>query len=478
MKRIFVLAFLLLAGMAQADTTSTPIKLGTYTLIRSATVVKTGFATIDLCYAAGEVDWAERNKGSLVTASMDYRCRQDSRFSVIYTPPTPIPPNPFPNGETQTVQCTAPQTGSWTQTRTYTWNGTAWVAGAWTPATAPAGACTTPPPPTTACGPTNLAVKIDCAKMPAASWQGWDKPMFTTNMIYPSAGDGSGAFRTTCKWSHMAFDDPLLYPNQPGASHLHTFFGNALTNAASTTTSISTTGNSTCNGGTINRTGYWVPTMIDTLDGRPIGANNDQYVGSQFYYKTGYTLPVAQIKPAPAGLRMITGDSKGNPTNPSRVASYRCIKNGGATQADIGTAQSTIPYCQVSGYTIMRMSITFPQCWDGVNLDSPDHKSHMANAVYTTGNQLGYCPTTHPVAIPEISFEVEYPVRSTDDTRRWRLASDNYDITQPAGYSSHGDWMMGWDATIMQTFVSKCLNTAKNCGSTLIGDGREMVVVP
>jgi len=464
MKRTLALTLCLLAGLASAQTT------GRWTMYKGSSAVRTpqyDYATDAECRAQALLK---------TPAGTTFTCRATIIDTIISTGPV-IPPNPFPNGETQTVQCVSPETGSWTQTRAYTWNGTAWVAGAWTPSTAPAGACTTPPPPT-ACGPSNLAVKIDCAKMPKAAWQGWDKPMFTTNTLYPSAGDGSGAFRTTCKWSHMAFDDPLVYPNQPGASHLHTFFGNTLTNAASTTASISTTGNSTCNGGTINRTAYWVPTMVDTLDGRPIGANNDQYVGSQFYYKTGYTLPVALIKPAPAGLRMITGDSKGNPTNPSRVASYRCIKNGGATQADIGNAQSTIPYCQVAGYTVMRMSITFPQCWDGVNLDSPDHKSHMASAVYTTGNQQGYCPATHPVAIPEISFEVEYPVRSTDDTRRWRLASDNYDTSQPAGYSSHGDWMMGWDAAVMQTFVSKCLNTAKNCGSTLIGDGREMVVVP
>ena len=333
------------------------------------------------------------------------------------------------------------------------------------------------PAPAPSAGPTGTAVYVDTKKIPTG-WSGFSGDKLQTATSAPSSGDGSGAFRTTCKWSHMAFDDPIVYPGQPGLSHLHTFFGNTGTNANSTTSTISTTGNSTCNGGTINRSAYWVPTMIDTLDGRPIGANNDQYVGSQFYYKTGYTLPVALIKPAPAGLRMIVGDSKGNPSNPSKVASYRCIKNGGATQADIGTAQSTIPYCQVSGYTIMRMSITFPQCWDGVNLDSPDHKSHMANAVYTTGNQQGYCPATHPVAIPEISFEIEYPVRSTDDTRRWRLSSDNYDTSQPAGYSSHGDYMMGWKTDAMAAFVKYCDNTAKNCGSTLLGDGREMIVVP
>ncbi|WP_309624448.1 DUF1996 domain-containing protein [Methylibium sp.] len=47
--------------------------------------------------------------------------------------------------------------------------------------------------------------------------------------------------------------------------------------------------------------------------------------------------------------------------------------------------------------------VFFPQCWDGKNLDSPDHKSHMA---YPSD---GGCPRSHPVALP-----------------------------------SHGDWWNGW----------------------------------
>ena len=35
-----------------------------------------------------------------------------------------------------------------------------------------------------------------------------------------------GAFRIPCAYSHMAFNDPIVYPGQPGRAHLHTFFGN------------------------------------------------------------------------------------------------------------------------------------------------------------------------------------------------------------------------------------------------------------
>jgi hypothetical protein len=50
-------------------------------------------------------------------------------------------------------------------------------------------------------------------------------------------------------------------------------------------------------------------------------------------------------------------------------------------------------------------------CWDGVNLDSPDHKSHVAypkqGAASFSGTSVGGdCPSTHPVKIPQVMLEV------------------------------------------------------------------------
>ncbi len=73
-------------------------------------------------------------------------------------PPPPTCTTPQPAAETQTMACPSGTTGSWTQTRTYTAAAypTCWTAGAWAPASAPAGACTTivEPPPPVGSGPT------------------------------------------------------------------------------------------------------------------------------------------------------------------------------------------------------------------------------------------------------------------------------------------------------------------------------------
>jgi hypothetical protein len=70
------------------------------------------------------------------------------------TPPPPACTHPARPAESQTVQCAAPTTGSWTQTRACTESAcpvaggpTTWTCGAWSPATEPAGACAVPPPP-------------------------------------------------------------------------------------------------------------------------------------------------------------------------------------------------------------------------------------------------------------------------------------------------------------------------------------------
>lgn len=267
----------------------------------------------------------------------------------------------------------------------------------------------------------------------------------------PGASDGTGAFRTVCDFSHMAFDDPIVYPGQVGRSHLHAFFGNTAVNANSTQTSVANTGNSTCRGGTVNRSSYWVPAMIDTRDGTPVRPSE-----SHFYYKTGYGGVVpSTVQAIPAGLRMIAGDAKN--FAPSTSASYSC--NGSTVQTSKG-----IPNCGVGEE--LWQHIYFPQCWDGVNLDSPDHKSHMA---YATGRG---CPASHPRPLVEITFNIVYKVTESNSTNRWRLSSDNYSSSLPGGYSAHGDWFNGWRPDIMEAFVANCDRTALDCHSHLLGDGR------
>ena len=276
----------------------------------------------------------------------------------------------------------------------------------------------------------------------------------------------SGSFRTTCDYSHMAYDDPIVYPGLPGASHLHTFFGNKGTSAASTAESIRTTGNSTCRGGTINRTAYWVPSMIDTVTKKPIPPD----VGN-FYYKQAYQLdPASPMQSLPAGLRMIAG----NPSNTTAIGAsgYRFRCQGGPNDSN-DQYGPTIPSCDAAAQVVQE--IFFPPCWDGKNLDAPDHKSHMSYPVPSLQAPGTWaCPSSHPVIVPQVTFNVAYTVPTDGATKTWRLASDTYDSAQPGGYSSHGDWFNGWKQDVLDAWHSKCVAAHRDCHSHLLGDGRAM----
>ncbi len=276
----------------------------------------------------------------------------------------------------------------------------------------------------------------------------------------PSASD-VGAVRIACKPSHMSNDDPLVYPNQQGAAHHHTFYGNTTVNYKSNLATLATTGNSTCNGGIMNRSAYWHATMIDTTTKSPVLPDG----GALFYYKTGYDgVPANMVVAPPKGLRMLTGNSKATAASGVKDVAYMCVPPDGHYQG----WNDHIPNCKVG--EVMQMAVDFPQCWDGVNLDSPDHKSHMAFAgSYPTAN---HCPATHPIAIPKITMTLNYKVNSANQATKWRLSSDNYASTLPGGYSGHADWVNGWDETIMSGIVKNCLNKQLDCSAHLLGDGR------
>jgi hypothetical protein len=262
-----------------------------------------------------------------------------------------------------------------------------------------------------------------------------------------TASDGVGAFRTNCDFSHMLWDDPIVYPGKPGLSHLHTFFGNGAVDAYSTPDSILHSGTSTCRGGIANRSSYWVPALLDA-SGTPIVPT-----GISVYYKSGYLgIKPSQIQDFPTGLRVIAGSASASATQPHSY--WACLNHY------IGHF-GTFAQCQ-SDDTLM-MVIDFPQCWDGVHLDSSDHTSHMSYPV------SGSCPSTHPVAIPMVTFNVYYEMR---DTTGWRLASDAYETSKPGGYSTHGDWFEGWDNDVAKTFVQDCVRAGLDCHSHLLGDGR------
>ncbi len=280
----------------------------------------------------------------------------------------------------------------------------------------------------------------------------------------PSAPMGEGSFRMTCNMSKMGFFDPIVYPGVANSSHLHMFFGNTDITPNSTAASLASSGNGSCIGGTVNRTGYWVPALFDSRTSQVITPDF-----ATIYYKTGYNVDPAIVKEIPAGLMMIAGNKNNvggvQMINELEVAVWGC-ENANRTN------NGAIASCPVGD--IATLTISFPQCWDGVNLDSPDHKSHMAYPVYRNPPQRSTCPSTHPVMLPIISEIFHWKVASGMDTNYWRLTSDMYSTSTRGGYSAHADWMNGWTPSFFRSIVTKCLNPGRDCFVGMLGDGTEL----
>jgi hypothetical protein len=297
----------------------------------------------------------------------------------------------------------------------------------------------------------------------------------STGHLAPDGGllEEVGAFRFICSPSHESYDDPIVYPGMPGMAHLHQFYGNTGANAYSTYTSLRKTGNSTCGLG--NRTAYWLPAM---MNGKGKVVRPD-YIS--MYYKrvpVGHKSCTRSGKACvdlPPGLRMVFGakmDGTGaehgyfNCDGPTAKPGHYSSMIEAAVNCPLGNRLGAI--------------MGPPSCWDGINLDSADHRSHMA---YMVDTHLGYaaCPSTHPFIVPGLNIAVWYTVDSdlyahitngvwNGTYTGWHYSSDVMNKLQP-GQTLHGDWFGAWDDSIMKTWTDNCINNFLSCSGGDLGNG-------
>jgi hypothetical protein len=273
-----------------------------------------------------------------------------------------------------------------------------------------------------------------------------------------TAWEPSGSFRTFCAFSHLAYDDPIIYPGKRGAAHLHMFFGNTRADAMSTYQSLRTSGDSTCQGGHLNRTGYWIPTVHNAAGKVVVPAYFELY-----YKGNGTQEMISSIATNPNGLRMIAGHDMAGKTQ--MTGRWNCGSSG--------QMSTTIPNCGAGDE--VRVNLRFPMCWNGRDLDSPNHRSHMA---YGTGGD-GWvtkergCPSSHPVHLPELTLIGVFP--SDGNSSNWYLSSDRMPGMHHAnGSTFHADWFGAWDNQTQETWTQKCIREMRTCVFGELGDGTQL----
>lgn len=250
----------------------------------------------------------------------------------------------------------------------------------------------------------------------------------------PAHAVGGGFFSVRCDLSHRSHDDPIVFPGERGATHLHDFFSNRSTAYDSTRTSM-TRARTNCELSK-DTSGYWAPALLDR------GGDRVSVDKILVYYRSAAD---TKVQAFPRNLKIVTGGDTRDPPAPSRSQhslSWAC--------GDTKPYSASPPDCSGTGLNVTA-HIHFPDCWDGEHRDSEDHRSHMRFG--TPECRRGW------VAVPRLRLHIEYAVSNADG---YTLSSDMPDMA--AGQSLHADFWSTWkDQAALRFLVRRCVNGGREC---------------
>jgi hypothetical protein len=361
----------------------------------------------------------------------------------------------------------------------------------------------TPPPPPPSTGPTGEATIADNFNTASGIEPTWYGPTGRGG-IAPASADPVGAFRMFCHPGQLDWDDSLVYPGQPHASpHLHQNFGNLGADANSTYTSLRTTGGTTCGDPAhpANRSAYWMPAM---LTGTGFVVKPDYM---NLYYKrnplsdpmcndVAVIYGIGQCVDLPNGLNFIFGYNMktmtGGPSDPTSqdhdAITFQCwasfdgtIGNNGANGYYHSMDEVIAAGCPI-GARLMIVAAA-PICWDGVNLDSADHRSHMAmaNGQMHPGQFFRACPKDHPYVVDSLEVQVAFTVDADFIAGRWGLDSD-FQMEKmlgkriQRGSTWHMDYREAWSPLVKGIWHTNCINRKLSCAGGDLGNGMQMLL--
>ncbi|GGW20978.1 hypothetical protein GCM10010501_71340 [Streptomyces libani subsp. rufus] len=275
----------------------------------------------------------------------------------------------------------------------------------------------------------------------------------------------TGTFTTRCgvnaNKNHNT-DNVIVAPGVAnGAHHLHDYVGNQKVNAFSSNNTFLQAGTSCQNRSDLSSY-YWPVVRIQDgtqdFDQNKDGGGKEGNVGrilvpaqAQIKYVGS---PAGKVVAMPQFLRIITGDAK-TTTNGLANANAHWSCTGFENKVQL-TQQ--YPICP-QGSKVVR-TFAFQSCWDGKNIDSANHRTHVAFADPASG----VCPNGFQ-AIPQLTMRLVYninPPTIQNGQVKNAYAVDGFPEQLHKAATDHDDFISVTKNGLANK-IANCINNGQNC---------------
>ncbi|MDG9709807.1 DUF1996 domain-containing protein [Streptomyces sp. DH10] len=284
------------------------------------------------------------------------------------------------------------------------------------------------------------------------------------NGLAANGDSGStGSFTTNCGTNeneNRNSDNVIVAPGvSNGAQHQHDYVGNQ-DNDAFTSDEEFLQADTSCQNQGDKSTYYWPVLRIqdgqDEVDANAPGGGQDGNVGTiqqvaqaELKFVGNKTSDVVAM---PTALRIITGDAK---------AFTNGLKNANTSWSCTGFEDRQVtdkyPICP-DGSSVVRTS-NFQSCWDGQNIDSANHRDHVAFV-----QADGSCPQGFQ-AIPQLQAKLVYDVPAPQIENgqvQNAYALDGFPEQLHKPITDHNDFVNFFDENVMNQMV-QCINNGEDC---------------
>ncbi|KAF9691249.1 hypothetical protein EKO04_010711 [Ascochyta lentis] len=292
----------------------------------------------------------------------------------------------------------------------------------------------------------------------------------TTTLSFAAAllsGSAEAFWRMPCH-SRTAFLrlDPIVDPGV-ASSHGHVIHGGSNFGESTTYEDLRASNCSSCQFSD-DKSAYWTPSLhFAHTNGK---TEVVPQVGGMLAY---YLLLGEDIQPFPEGFEVLAGDSRlRNFTGPvpdpptsdwgaddmtqvslgQKSLGFNCLNYDRAPEGS--RYRHFMPdkdYLDANCANGIRAEIFFPSCWNGKDVKSDDHKSHVAYPNLIDG---GKCPDGYETRLPSLFYETiwnTYAFKGKSGQFVW----SNGD---PTGYGYHADFINGWNTDTLRSAVNDCTN--------------------